>query len=166
MTNQLSIYDVTIPLIVQSLKSLSGCLKKAEAHAEANNIPLEDFIAARLAPDMHPLPFQIQTACNTAKFLVVRIGGIENVSMPDDETTFPQLQVRITRTVEFLNGVKREDMEGKESAEVTFHNRKFTGLSYATSFAIPNFYFHVVAAYTILRSKGVPVGKMDYLGGN
>jgi uncharacterized protein len=164
MADQLSLYDVTIPLLVRALTTLSGLLKKAETYAEANKVPLEDFTVARLAPDMAPFPFQIRTACDTAKFLAVRIGGIENVPMADDETTFPQLHDRITRTVDFLNHVKREDIDGKENIEVLFRGHKFTGFSYATTFAIPNFYFHFVAAYAILRSKGVPIGKLDYLG--
>ena len=36
---------------------------------------------------------------------------------------------------------------------------------YARQFATPNFHFHVVTAYAILRHNGVPLGKMDYIGG-
>jgi hypothetical protein len=164
MADGVSLYDVTIAPLTRGLKNLDGLLKKAEEHAAANNVPLEDYINARLAPDMAPFPFQVQTACNTAKFLAVRVAGVENLPMADDETTFSQLHDRISRTLDFLKGVSRETINGKEGVEVVFREMKFTGLTYSTIFALPNFYFHVVAAYAILRSKGVPVGKMDYMG--
>jgi uncharacterized protein len=164
MADRVSLYDVTIAPLTRGLTNLDGLLKKAEEHAAANNISLDDYINARLAPDMAPFTFQVQTVCNTAKFLAVRVGGVENVPMADDETTFPQLHERITRTLELLKGVSRETIDGKEGVEVVFRNMKFTGLSYSTTFAIPNFYFHLVTAYAILRNKGVPIGKLDYLG--
>jgi hypothetical protein len=41
----------------------------------------------------------------------------------------------------------------------------FKARDYLVGFAIPNFLFHVTTAYALLRSKGVPIGKMDYLAG-
>jgi uncharacterized protein len=159
-----SLYDVTIPMFIRSLQNLDAIMKKAEEHAKANNLSLNDFTEARLAPDMHPLPFQVQTACNTAKFVVVRVGGQENVPQEDNEKTFEELHARIAKTLEILGKAKREDFEGKEESEVIYRDRKFKGLVYCTMFAIPNFYFHIMATYAILRNKGVQVGKMDYLG--
>ena len=40
----------------------------------------------------------------------------------------------------------------------------FRGDDYLLGFALPNFYFHVAIAHGILRSQGVPVGKMDFIG--
>lgn len=79
------------------------------------------------------------------------------------------MQERIKATIAILKDAKREMFEGAETKEVTMtiakEERKFTGLSYLTTFALPNFYFHVMAAYAILRVKGVPIGKGDYLAG-
>lgn len=165
----LSLYDVTIPQMIHTLKALSSILKKAEDHTTTKHLPASDILDAKLAPDMYSLPFQIQTACNTAKFTAVRVGGVPNLEMKDDEKSFAELQDRITRTVEFLEkNVSREDFEGAEDKEVVMkvpgNEFKFTGQKYVNSFALPNFYFHVVAAYSILRMKGVEIGKFDYLG--
>lgn len=89
--------------------------------------------------------------------------------MSDDQKTFSTLQKRISDTISILEAVKREDFEGVEGKEVKMvtrgEERIFTGLSYLTGFAMPNFYFHLCAAYGILRMKGVKVGKIDYLTG-
>lgn len=124
---------------------------------------------ARLAPDMLPFQFQIWTVCNTAKNSLVRVAGTPSIPTEDDQKTFATMQERIKATIAILQEAKREQFEGAETKEVTMtiakEERKFTGLSYLTTFALPNFYFHVMAAYAILRVKGVPIGKGDYLAG-
>jgi uncharacterized protein len=159
-----SLYDATIGMFTQSLKNLDDILKRAEETAHANKTPLREYVEGRLYPDMNPFPFQIQTACNTAKFLAVRVGGIDNVVQEDNEKTFEELHARIAATLDFLGKVRREDIDGKQDKVVIWREKKFTGISYCTRFAIPNFYFHVMAAYAILRSKGIPIGKGDYMG--
>lgn len=160
----LTLYETTILPLKHTLHQLRVILQKAESWADSNGVPHSDLLQARLAPDMHPLTFQVQSASNSAKFIPVRVTGAENVAMEDNETTFEQLQDRISKTLAILEKAKRDDFEGKEDVEVTFRDFKFTGLSYVTNFAIPNFYFHVMATYAILRMKGVPIGKFDYLG--
>ncbi|EXJ69553.1 uncharacterized protein A1O5_07589 [Cladophialophora psammophila CBS 110553] len=163
----LNLYDTTIVPIISTLRNLSGILKKGEAFADAKGIPHSELIEARIAPDMAPLPFQVQTASNTAKFLAVRVAGVENVPWEDNEKTFEELQARITKTIEFLEAVKREDFDGKEANhEITFHGMKLTGLEYVNGFALSNFYFHAVTVYDLLRMKGVDIGKKDWLGRN
>jgi hypothetical protein len=159
-----SLYDMTISMFTRTLGNLDGILKKTEEHAKANDVPLSDYLEGRLAPDMHPLPFQIQVACNTAKFVAVRVGGLDNVVQEDNEKTFEDLHARIATTLDLLGKVKRDGMDGKHDNEVLFRDRKLTGVTYCTGFAIPNFYFHVATAYAILRNKGVPIGKKDYIG--
>jgi hypothetical protein len=118
---------------------------------------------------MAPLSAQIQRVSDTAKGFAVRVGGVENIVMEDNETSFDELQARITKTIDFLKSVPTDAVNGKETASIVvkFPNAEmnFTGLNYAQGFAIPNFYFHMTTAYAILRMKGVPVGKMDFLGG-
>ena len=162
----ITLYDTALTPVLRSLKSLSNILKKGEAYANEKGIPHSELLEARLAPDMHPLIFQVQTAANTAKFLAVRVGGVANLVMEDNEKTFDDLQARITKTIDFLEAINREEFDGKEVNEFTFRDIPFTGLSYTNSFALPNFYFHMVTAYAILRMKGVDVGKWDYLGVN
>lgn len=160
----LNLYDMSIVPMTRVLHNLSQILQKAEFHATTKGLSHTELLEARIAPDMNDLPFQIQTAANTAKFLAVRVAGVKNESWDDNEKTFDELQTRITTALKFLENVKREDFEGKETAELTFRDRKFTGLSYINNFAMPNFFFHAVTAYDILRMKGVNVGKEDWLG--
>ena len=131
-------------------------------------IPHAQLLETRLFEDMAALPYQIQRASDAAKGAAARISGGEGVSMPDDETTFEQLQTRIQKTIDYLKTVSEDSINGKEDAEVVVQSQrgeyKFTGESYLLTFAIPNFYFHVTTAYALLRHKGVPLGKLDYLG--
>ena len=164
-----TIYDASIPPMIRALQNLSKIMDKATAQAKQKDLPLSQLLEAKLAPDMRPFPFQIQTASDTAKGCAARLAGIEAPSMPDTETTFAELQTRIAKTVAFLESVKPEQLAGAENREVVLKfpsgEMKFTGKDYVTGFALPNFYFHVTTAYALLRSNGIEIGKRDFLGG-
>jgi uncharacterized protein len=117
---------------------------------------------------MMSLVEQVQRASDTARFAAVRLGGVQNVAMPDREKTFEDLQARIASTVAFLEALAPAAFEGKTDAAVVVQfatgQRVFTGRNYLLSFALPNFFFHVTTAYDLLRHMGVPIGKLDYLG--
>jgi hypothetical protein len=165
----LSLYDASIPSYLNMLRNLSGFLDKAEAHATEGNIALSTLTEASLGHGMFPLARQIQLASDAAKGGAARLAGVEVPAMPDTETTFPELKERIAKTIVFVESIKREQVDGQEDRAIvlTFPNRTmdFTGQSFLLTFSLPNFLFHVVTAYAILRSQGVPVGKMDYLAG-
>lgn len=131
-------------------------------------IPATQLLEARLIDDMAALPFQIQRVSDITKNAASRVSGVEGVAMADDETTFEQLQARIQKTIDYLKTVPEDSMDGKEDVEIVLkppgREWRFTGKSYLTEFALPNFYFHVTTAYDLLRHKGVPLGKSDYLG--
>jgi hypothetical protein len=158
-------YRASIPVFIRALDNLSAILKKGEAHAGSAS-----FVDARLAPDMLTLAGQVQRASDAAKGAVARLGGIDNPSFPDTEKTFAELQARIKKTIDFLQGVKPAQIDGSEQKTIEMkaggRELKFTGIDYLLGFALPNFFFHVTTAYAILRHKGVPIGKMDYLGGS
>ncbi|MCX8475315.1 MAG: DUF1993 domain-containing protein [Sphingomonas sp.] len=163
------LYDLTVPVFLRGFKAMAAFLEKARAHADAHGIAHEELLTARLYEDMAPLTSQIQRASDAAKFAAARLAGIEAPAMPDTEASFDDLQARIAATVAFLESIAREAVDGREEADVelktpsrSFH---FKGRGYLLGFALPNFYFHVTTAYGILRHKGVPIGKMDYLGG-
>ncbi|WP_019099923.1 DUF1993 domain-containing protein, partial [Chromobacterium haemolyticum] len=90
-------------------------------------------------------------------------------SYADDEASFADLQQRIAKTVAFLQGFNAAQIDGSEAREVVLKVRgdeiRFSGQNYLLGFVLPNFYFHITAAYAILRHNGVALGKMDYLGG-
>jgi hypothetical protein len=164
----ISLHQASVPVFIRSLRNLSGILTKAEAHAADRGEAPSLLIEARLAPDMFPLNQQIQRASDTSKGAAARMAGIEVPSFPDTETTFPDLQERIQRTIAFLDSVPAEQIDAGEKREVILRPRgremRFDGTSYLLTFALPNFFFHVTTAYAILREQGVPLGKMDYLG--
>ena len=164
-----SMYDASIPPMIRTLQNLSRILDKAVAQAEAEKIDLVTLIEARLAPDMLPFTRQIQIATDGAKGCAARLAGVEPPSFPDTETTFPELKERIAKTVAYLESASAEKIAGSETRQIVIKtpNRtlEFSGRDYLTGFVLPNFYFHVTTAYGLLRSKGITIGKMDYLGG-
>jgi hypothetical protein len=164
----MSMYQVSIPVYIRMLTNLSAILDKAMAEAEAKKIDLSALTKSRLAPDMLPFTFQVQTATDHAKGSAARLAGIEPPSFPDTETTFPELKARIAKTIDFLKTVKPEQIDGTEERKITLKLRPgefhFTGQSYLLGFALPNFYFHVTTAYALLRHNGVELGKRDFIG--
>jgi hypothetical protein len=164
----ISMYRASVPNFVRQLTALSTILDKALAHAESSGLDPAELTTARLAPDMLPFTNQIFIASDTAKGCVARLAGVEIPTFPDTEATLPELKARIAKTVDFLNSFKPEQVDGSEDREVVLKLRsgeiKFSGLDYLQNFVLPNFYFHVTTAYDLLRHKGVPLGKMDFLG--
>jgi hypothetical protein len=165
----LSLYDVSIPVYLNSLKNLAAILDKAKAHAEANGGDVARYQEARLIEDMRPLTGQIQMVSDAAKSGAARLAGVTAPSMPDTETTWAELRDRLQKTIDFVATIKPEQVDGREDAtiEMNFPGRTmtFTGRDFLTNFSLPNFFFHVVTAYGLLRKEGVPLGKMDYLAG-
>ena len=161
-------YVIAVKQPTKMLRNLASWLDQAAAYAEERSFSPENLVQARLAPDQFTLVRQVQSACDTAKFLASRLCEIEAPSFPDEEKTFDEVKKRIADTLAFLDGVE-------ESALGDFADRelKLSFLpegswvradDYMEQFAIPNFYFHVSMAYAILRHNGVPLGKRDYLG--
>lgn len=107
-SSNLSLYDLTVPVVTRALEQLSNVLKKGEEWAKENGKDPQTLIDGKIAEDMLALPFQIQTCSNTSKGILFRVGGMENVPMDDNEKTFEDLYKRIDRTVEMLKGAKRE----------------------------------------------------------
>jgi hypothetical protein len=166
----LTLYALTVKPMRLVLKNLSTVIAKAEAHCEARKIDPAVFVNARLYPDMLPFKAQVQIASDTAKGAGARLAGVEIPKFEDTEASFTELQARIDKTVAFLDSLEAAKFDGAEARTVTLQlrsgAREFTGLDYLTTWANPNFYFHVTTAYAILRHGGVEIGKMDYLAGS
>ncbi|MDO9222989.1 MAG: DUF1993 domain-containing protein [Caulobacter sp.] len=160
-----SIHEASAPVFVRALTNLSAMMDKALAAGLSETALLE----ARLAPDMHPFPRQIQMASDAAKGAVARLAATDIPAMPDTETTFAELKDRIARTIAYVNSLDPAAFAGAEDREVvlTFPGAemRFTGAQFLTGFALPNFFFHISMAYALLRANGAPIGKMDFLGG-
>ncbi len=164
----LTMYDATIPPLKRALKNLSSILKRGEEYAETNRIEHSAFLNARLFPDMYPLTRQVQIATDMSKGAAARLASLEIPKYEDTETTFAELQARITKTLTFIDSIKPAQFDGSETREITITVRKmelkFIGQDYLLAWVNPNVYFHVTTAYNILRHNGVPLGKADFLG--
>ena len=150
------------------LNNLPAILAKAEAHAEARKIDPAVLLSSRLFPDMFPLTLQVQIACDIAKGAVARLAGMEMPKHEDSEQTFAELKARIATTIDFVQSLQPTQIDGSEDREIVLkygpEEIHFIGIQFLLGFALPNFYFHVVTAYDILRHNGVEIGKRDYLG--
>jgi uncharacterized protein len=164
----ISMYQASVPVVTRTLNNLRQILVKAEAHALAKKIDQSVFLGGRLAPDMLPLTKQVQFVSDTAKGIAARLAGTENPVYEDGESTFADLYARIDKTLAFLGTFQPSQIDGSEERDVTLPLRPepihFKGQAYLLGFALPNFFFHVVTAYAILRHLGVEIGKRDYIG--
>jgi hypothetical protein len=164
----LSMYDVTVPVLIRGLRILDQYLDRAVAFAAENSIDPKVLVNARLAPDMQPLSGQVQRSSDTSKGAIARLTDLKVPSFPDTESTFEELKKRIADTVAFLNTVTPADLENGQSktTELKFKTGAVTvrGDAFVLQFLLPNFFFHVTTAHDILRHNGVKIGKRDYLG--
>ncbi len=160
--------SVSAPTFIRMLGNLDTWLEKAQAHADVRKFDSVVFLSSRLAPDMLSFSKQVQIACDTAKFCVARLAGVESPSFPDTEATLGELRERVAKTIEFVRSVPADKLVGADERQVTMPRRDgtitLTGQAYVERFALPNFYFHATTTYALLRHNGVPLGKMDFLG--
>lgn len=168
MSKALSMYALSIPQLTRALGNLSHVLGKAAADCKTRGIDPSVLVNARLAPDMLPLSKQVQIASDISKGCAARLSGVEPPAYEDNETSFEQLQQRISRTLDYIGSVEAAKIDGSESRQVTLKLRgepaTFDGLTYLQYFVLPNVYFHCTTAYAILRHNGVALGKPDFLG--
>jgi hypothetical protein len=164
----LTMYAATVPLFTRMLNNLLHLLDKAEAYAAERKFDVNVLVASRLAPDMHPLSFQVQSATDRSKFALARLTGRTPPSWPDDEKTVEDLRARIRKALEFIGGFAEADLAGADDRKIPIKVRgedvMMAGQDYLHNNVYPNFFFHVTTAYDILRHNGVPIGKRDFVG--
>lgn len=163
------LYDLTVVQFSKMLKNLSAILEKSAGFAETKKIDVEVLLNSRLAADQFNLIRQVQIACDTAKLGVARLAGKADTAPKhaDTETTLPELQQRIKSVLDYLAGFTQKDLAAAETQKITqprWEGKYLMGLEFAIQHAIPNLYFHITTAYSILRHNGVDIGKKDYLG--
>jgi uncharacterized protein len=162
----IAVYEITAGQFIRSLTALQGMLTKAAQFADHKRISTDVLLASRLAPDQFPLSKQIQIACDNAKLCVARLSGVDAPKHDDQEQTLPEFVARIDSTIAFLKSINPERFDKYNERIIRFGYRPgvhLTGKDYLTQHALPNFYFHLTTAYSILRSNGVDLGKNDYL---
>ena len=152
----------------KALTQLLHVMDKAAASAKARNFDPAVLVTSRLAPDMLPFARQIQLASDFAKNSMARLAAVDPPKFEDSETTFDELVARVKRTLEYIDSVPAAALEGSETRDIKIVLRdrtvEFKGLQFLQVWALPNFFFHHVTAYNLLRHNGVDIGKRDFLG--
>jgi hypothetical protein len=165
----ISLYAASVPVFKQMLGSLSAILEKAQDQAEAHNYAPEALLQSRLFPDMFPLLRQVQIAADFARGVSCRLAGLEVPKFDDNEQSFEQLQDLLSKTQALLASIEPAQIDGQEARQITTRKdtpkeRNFTAQDYLLSYGLPQFFFHVTTAYSLLRHNGVDVGKRDFMG--
>ncbi|KAI0115395.1 hypothetical protein F4814DRAFT_419395 [Daldinia grandis] len=163
-----SFYELTIPVLIRVLRTEQTLLKKAEEHSKNTGTPVEDLVAARLAPDMFSLSKQVGVTVLFARIATHLLTGKELVPTQVAEWSLEENYSTIADVLKLLADIKPEDVDGKESEIVSFtvgpRKTSAKAIDYVTKFLVPTVYFHLTTLYDILRYKGVPLVKVDYLG--
>lgn len=165
----LSLYAATIPSNLQMLGAVAKLVDKAEAWCNEHALPAAELIEAKLAADMLPFAYQVKS---TAVHSLGAIEGVRSGVFAPDRTPppadFAGLKARIAQTIAVLQKLDPAEVEGFIGRDVMFrlgeHTMPFAAEDFLLSFSQPNFYFHATTAYDILRWKGLPLGKRDYMG--
>src|SRR5262245_12764517 len=157
----------TLLLFNKTLDNLEKWMEKAGEYAKERSFDVDLLAQARLAPDQFAFVQQVQAACDQAKYAAAYLGGKPAPSHPDTEKTFAELHERVKKCLTFVESIPTKDYAGAEDRKVSpawLGGQWLRGDDYLVHVAIPNFFFHVTTAYSILRHNGVELGKMDYIG--
>ena len=165
---KISMHAMSHGVFKKALLQLQHVMEKAVANAKARNFDTSVLVGARLAPDMFPFAKQVQLTSDFAKNSMARLMGVEAPKFEDNETTMDELFARVKKTIEYLDSIPESALEGSETRDIVIKLRdrtvEFKGLVFLQTWAIPNFFFHYVTAYNLLRHNGVDIGKRDFLG--
>jgi len=164
----IALYDLSVASFQQTVGAIAGVMERGLAHCTDNNIDPQSIVEARLHHDMLPFAFQIASVVHHS------IGAIEGVQKgvfsPDTnfDGDYKTLQKKLADASAALAALTPGDVNKLEGKDVTFQFRDFkipfVAETFLLSFSLPNLHFHATTAYDILRTKGVPLGKRDYLG--
>ena len=162
------LYSSCVRVYDRGLAGLASVLRKGMQHAAERGVAEAEFLEARLYPDMYPLYRQAQIVCDFARQVPSRVLSLEVPAALDGTMDHAALQSQISEARGFLKSLVREQFDGRDEREVTFpigdDPATQSAARYVLGFATPNFYFHLVTAYAILRHRGVPLGKAEYFG--
>ncbi len=159
-------YEV-IPQFSKMLVNLDKWIEKATIHAKTKGFEVDTVAQARLAPDQYCFVQQVQSACDSAKVCAAYLSGKEAPKHPDTEKTMADCRTRIKACLSWLETVSEKDVvnaDDKKVAPPWLQGKWLKGSEYVLQAAQPNFYFHIVCAYEILRHNGVDLGKMEFIG--
>jgi hypothetical protein len=164
-----SLYDLSVPTFLQTVRAVGGFLNRAAEHCAGTGADPDDFVQARLFHDMAPFHFQIEAAWHHSVWGLEAVKtGVFAPPALVGPVPFAELRAMIARAETVLVALTPDDVnswDGKDlDLQIGPRRLAFTPETFILSFALPNFHFHAVTAYDILRSRGVPLGKRDYEG--
>jgi hypothetical protein len=165
----ISLYDVSVASYLQILGAASGFLAKGREHCEKSGIALGDVVETRLFEDMLPFRFQIVSIAHHSLGAIRAIeAGVFRPPPPTPDLDYAALEKLVADTRTGLQAYDRETIDALEGKDLEFklgeRGMPFVARDFVLSFSLPNFYFHAATAYDILRTKGVPIGKRDFMG--
>jgi hypothetical protein len=165
----LPLYDVSVASFQQVLGGVAGFLEKGLTHCQSQGISLAELVETRLYPDMLPFRFQvIAVAHHSAGAIAGAQAGVFRPPSGPMNQDYAALQALIADARAQLDKASRERIDALQGRDVTFQmgdfKLPFTAEGFLMSFSLPNLHFHATTAYDILRMKGVPLGKRDYMG--
>ncbi len=167
MTPACAFHRLTIVPMISALENLDDILRKAEAHAAGAKIEPEVFLNSRLYPDMFSLIQQLQYALFIPADFAQHFAPEAAPKVGYEEASFAQVHDSLKTAVAYLKSIDPKVMDERAGRVVpTFFDpsRGLPAETYAAHMIMPDFYFHLTAAYAILRHNGVPLGKMDFIG--
>jgi uncharacterized protein len=166
----ISLYSATVPTFLQILPTVSALCDKGAQWCREQGIEEAELVQARLADDMWPFALQVRsTWMHSADAIDGARKGETSPDFSEPPGTFAGLKARVDEAIGRLEALSPAAVDGLVGRDACFNvgerRMEFTAENYLLSFALPNFFFHATTAYAILRSRGVPLGKRDFLGG-
>ena len=164
----IGLYDASIPVSLRYLERLSGLIDAAESHVRSREMDAAELLTARLALDMLPFETQVRIAANFALRACFPLAGRDIPPYGEFEVSFAGLRECIARAASLLRSLEPALFEGSDSR--TLESKAGNAMvslpapEFLFQYALPNFFFHLTAAYSILRSRSVAIGKADFDG--
>lgn len=166
----MSLYDLSVPSFLQTLGAVSGFLDKGAAHFQEKGVDPDSVMEVRLYDDMLPFRFQLQSVAHHSRGAIE--GAKAGVFSPPPQIPahdYKGMQALVADARAALENVSADEVNALEGKDMVFRLREgiempFVAQNFLMSFSMPNFYFHATTAYDILRTKGVPLGKRDFMG--
>ncbi|CAH0019353.1 unnamed protein product [Clonostachys rhizophaga] len=152
----LTLYDTIVPVLIRGLNTFDHVLTQAEKYAKEKNEDVNTYVQDRLVEDQLPLGFQVQNTSKAVQVAIGRLTGTEPAFFENNEKTIDDLHNRIKKTLDQLKALDVAQVNARAGQEVTVQQAVLTH-------NFPNFFFHITTAYSILRAKGVPLGKRDFI---
>lgn len=120
MTTAISFHHLALNPLLQGLRNVHHIISKGQAHAQAKSEDPNEYLTARLHPDMKDLIYQVQRFTDAAKFVPNRVNEKnEGITLPDTEKTFEECLARVEKVIKYLEGIEESSFEGREH-EVSF----------------------------------------------